>query len=448
MLKMNFSSFTIHAMKNPAFTLSSYSKAIIHLDADAFFTSVEQALVPALKGKPMATGKERGIIACASYEAKAMGIKRGVSLHMARELCPNLIVVPSDYESYSLFSKRIFNLMRQYTPIVEEYSIDEGFADITGMRRIFRMSYEKIAQRMREDVQRELDITVSVGLSPTKCISKLCSKFRKPDGFTAVPGRYIHILLQRTPLEQVWGFGPNTVSLLKKHGLRTAYDYTLRPEKWAGRLLHKPGREIWNELRGDSIWEVCPEEKTSYATILKSKTFTPPTGDYEFVHAKLVRNLESALMKARCYKLRPKALAVILRHHDFRHDGLEARLNRPTAATIEILPLVRHLYDQTYKKGSTYRSTMIILGKLESDRSEQYELFEDPLRIDTLRALTGAVDEINNLFGKHTLSSGSALHLARKPVVDRDEAPERRDIMLKGENKRQRLNIPRMNIRI
>jgi DNA polymerase-4/DNA polymerase V len=435
-------------MKNLAFTLSSYPKAIIHLDADAFFTSVEQALVPALKGKPMATGKERGIIACASYEAKRMGIKRGVPLHMAREICPKLIVVPSDYESYSLFSKRIFNIMREYTPIVEEYSVDEGFADITGLRRVFRMSYEKIAREMKAHVQRELDISVSVGLSPSKSVSKICSKFRKPDGFTAVPGRHLHVLLQRTPLEQVWGFGSNSVSLLKKHGLQTAFDFTQRPEKWAGRFLHKPGREIWNELRGNSVWEVCPEEKSSYATILKSKTFTPPTGDHEFVFAKLVRNMESALMKARRYKLRPRAMAVILRHHDFRHDGLEAKLNRSTASTLEILPLVRHLYEQVFKENSRYRSTMIILGKLQDDSAEQYELFEDRLRIDGLRAVTGAVDEINARFGKHTLSSGSSLHLSRKPINDRDEEPERRNNNLKGENKRQRLGIPRMDIRV
>jgi DNA polymerase-4/DNA polymerase V len=338
--------------------------------------------------------------------------------------------------------------MREYTPIVEEYSVDEGFADITGLRRVFRMSYEKIAREMKAHVQRELDISVSVGLSPSKSVSKICSKFRKPDGFTAVPGRHLHVLLQRTPLEQVWGFGSNSVSLLKKHGLQTAFDFTQRPEKWAGRFLHKPGREIWNELRGNSVWEVCPEEKSSYATILKSKTFTPPTGDHEFVFAKLVRNMESALMKARRYKLRPRAMAVILRHHDFRHDGLEAKLNRSTASTLEILPLVRHLYEQVFKENSRYRSTMIILGKLQDDSAEQYELFEDRLRIDGLRAVTGAVDEINARFGKHTLSSGSSLHLSRKPINDRDEEPERRNNNLKGENKRQRLGIPRMDIRV
>ena len=118
----------------------SFPRAIIHVDGDAFFTSVEQSMHPSLKGKAVVTGQERGIIACASYEAKKYGINRGVSLWDAKKILPNLIILPSDYESYSLYSKRMFEIIRRYTPIVEEYSIDEGFADLTGLRRTHRMS--------------------------------------------------------------------------------------------------------------------------------------------------------------------------------------------------------------------------------------------------------------------------------------------------------------------
>lgn len=214
--------------------IASYPAAILHVDADAFFTSVEQALVPSLRGKPVVTGRERGIIACASYEAKAAGIKRGIPLFEAKKICPSLVILPSDYETYSLYSKRIFNIMRDFTPAVEEYSVDEAFADITGLRRTYRASYEDIASRIQVRIRKELGITVSVGLSLSKSLAKLCSKFRKPAGFTAVQGRHIHILLQKTPLDKVWGFGPNTVGLLEKYGLRTAYDFVLQSEKMGG----------------------------------------------------------------------------------------------------------------------------------------------------------------------------------------------------------------------
>jgi DNA polymerase-4 len=429
-------------------TTSNYPRAIIHLDADAFFASVEQALVPELRDKPVVTGKERGIIACANYQAKALGIKRGIPLFKARQLCPKLIILPNDYETYSLYSKRMFNIMRRYTPIVEEYSIDEAFADLTGLRRTYHGSYEDIALMMKKAIYKELGITVSVGLSSTKALAKICSKFRKPNGFTGVPGRYIHHLLQRTPLETVWGFGPNTVELLKKYGMRSAYDYVCKPERWARRMLHKPGRELWNELRGNSVWPVTPVEKSSYATILKSKTFTPASADRDLVYAKLVRNVESAFMKARRYRLRPKALGIVLRHHDFRHDGLEARLNRPSSSTLEILPLIEHLFEKTFRPGSRYRSTMVILGQLESDISEQYELFEDRLKIDSLRCITETVDDLNHRYGKHTVRSGTSLYLPTKPKVARDDAPARRSESFKGETPRQRLAIPRLSIRV
>jgi DNA polymerase-4/DNA polymerase V len=174
------------------FTLSSYPKAIVHLDGDAFFAAVEQAIHPEWKGCPVVTGQERGIIACASYEAKALGIKRGVQLHEARRMCRELIVVPSDYETYCLYSKRMFEIMRRFTPLVEEHSIDEGFADLTGLRRVFRTSYVEIARRMKQTIAEELDITVSIGLSLSKGLAKLASKHHKPNGLTAVAGHKIH----------------------------------------------------------------------------------------------------------------------------------------------------------------------------------------------------------------------------------------------------------------
>jgi DNA polymerase IV len=199
--------------------LNRFPRAILHIDGDAFFTSVEQALHPDLRGKPLVTGRERGIIACASYEAKALGIKRGISLWDARKACPELVVLPSDYETYSLMSKRMFEIMRRFTPEVEEYSIDEGFADITGMRSYFRKSYPEIARELQQTIARELDLTVSIGLSLTKSLAKIASDFRKPAGLTIVPGKRIHEFLPRIKTSDVWGLGPNRVALLAKFGI-------------------------------------------------------------------------------------------------------------------------------------------------------------------------------------------------------------------------------------
>lgn len=426
----------------------SYPRAILHVDGDAFFTSVEQSIHPAWKGKPVVSGQERGIIACASYEAKALGIKRGISLSDARRMCPNLLVVPSDYETYSLYSKRMFSIMRRFTPLVEENSIDEGFADLTGLRRIHHASYEDIARQIKDTIQRELDLTVSVGLSLSKGLAKLCSKFRKPDGFTAVPGYHLHVLLQRTPLAEVWGFGRNTTELLQKHGLKTAFDFVMKPESWAARLLGKLGREIWNELRGVAVYPVSTEEKSGYFTISKCKTFTVPSADREFVYAKLVRNVESACIKLRRHRLRARHLYVALRRRDFSQMGLEARLSRATAAPQEMTPLVRELFDQIYEPGVEYRTTMMGFGEIEEDRDEQYDLFEDRVRIDKVERAAHVIDTVNETYGKHKLALGPSLFLARAPKGPRDAPAFRKANLLPGETPRRRINLPLLDLSV
>src|SRR3989337_3003096 len=173
-------------MSDQLLTISSWPRAIMHIDADAFFASCEQAIHPELRGRPVICGKERGIVAAASYEAKARGVQRGVRLSDVKKLCPDAVILPSDYETYSLFSVRMFEILRRFSPDVEEYSIDEAFVDLTGLRRSFHGPYELIAEKMRAAVKQELGITVSAGVSLSKVLAKIGSKHKKPDGLTMI----------------------------------------------------------------------------------------------------------------------------------------------------------------------------------------------------------------------------------------------------------------------
>src|SRR5215470_12386510 len=213
-------------------TLSSFPRAIVHIDGDAFFASCEQSRRPKLQGRPVVTGKERGIVASMSYEAKARGVTRGMRISDIRKVCPDAVILPSDYETYSLLSKRFFAIVRRYTPDVEEYSIDECFADLTGLRRPLRMSYLKIAERMKKALDTELGFTFSVGLAPNKVVAKIGSKWEKPSGLTAIPVGELPRYLTTLPVEKVWGIGPNTTALLRQHGIQTAFEFAQRPEAW------------------------------------------------------------------------------------------------------------------------------------------------------------------------------------------------------------------------
>lgn len=437
-------------MNQRVISLSGFPRAIMHLDADAFFTSVEQAINPRLRGKAIITGRERGIVACASYEAKAKGIKRGLPLFEAKKICPGLIILPNDYETYSLYSTRIFDIVRRYTPVVEEYSVDEAFADLTGLRRVRRCSYQQIALEIQKEIRQQMDLSVSVGLSLTRALAKLCSKFRKPRGFTAVEGRHIHLLLQRVQIGDVWGIGQNSEALLKKYGVHTALDFTRMPRPLVKKLLHKPGVTLWSELQGEPVTPLNTTQFSPKATVLKSKTFTPPSSDKPLVYAQLIQNTEQACAKLRRHKLRAQIMGVVLRDEHYQHRGLEMSLSRPTAMPLELMPLLRALFDRLFHDGCHYRSTMIVLAQLEAAGPQQRDLFEDPLRISHLEALTRSVDQINKRYGRFALRSGAALDLARKETVLRDIGPERMEVkrLFPGETAARHLNIPRLDINV
>jgi DNA polymerase-4/DNA polymerase V len=437
-------------MADGPITISSYPRAILHLDADAFFASVEQAIHPELKGKPVITGKERGIVAAASYEAKARGVQRGVRLSDVKTICPECIILPSDYETYGLFSVRMFEILRRFSPDVEEYSIDEAFMDLTGLRRSFHGSYSSIAERIRATVEQEMGITISVGLAPTKVLAKIGSKWKKPDGFTPIPGREIHLYLAKLDIEKVWGIGPNTANHLRKLGITTALDYARKDEKFIRAHMTKPHLEIWHELNGRSVYPVTVETKSSYQSISKARTFTPPSRDRAFVYAQLSKNLENACIKARRYHLAATKLLIFLRQQDFRDSGAEMSLTTPSALPSAMYGALREGFDHVYGEEILYRQTGVVLGGLVAEKDVQYTLFDDVAKVEKMAKVYDAVDLLSQKFGKHTVMHASSLptKLQAQHEGDRGDVPVRKGELLKGENGRQRLALPMLHIKV
>ena len=437
-------------MNNQPLTISSWPRAIIHVDADAFFVACEQAINPELKGKPVATGKERGIVSAASYEAKARGITRAMRLVEAKKICPDLVTLPSDYETYSLFSVRIFDILRSFSPDVEEYSIDEAFIDLTGLRRTYHTSYSRIAEMMQERIEKELGITVSVGVSITKVLAKIASKYRKPKGLVTIPGKDIHTYLAPLPVEKVWGIGSNTAALLKKLGVNNALEYARKDERFIKRHLSKPYLEIWHELNGRSVYPVAQEMKDNYKSISKVKTFTPPSGNERFVYAQLSKNLENACIKARRYNLAATKLIILLRDRVFRNTGVELNLSRPSAHPAELFELLRKGFKQVYSPTTKYRSTGVVLVGLVSAKCTQYGLFDDVLKLEKIARLYFAIDTIAGKYGKHSVFHASSLpvKLQTQHEGERGDVPNRKRDLFKGENRRQRLGLPMLRIKV
>ncbi len=437
-------------MNNEPLTIRSWPQAILHIDADAFFASCEQAIHPELRGKPVITGKERGIVAAASYEAKARGVKRGVRLSDVKKICPDAVIVPSDYETYSLFSLRMFEILRRFSPDVEEYSIDEAFVDLTGLRRSFHGPYAMIARKMQETIGTELGITVSVGVSLSKVLAKIGSKHRKPNGMTIIPGRDIHLYLANLPAENVWGIGPNTAAFLRKFGITTALQFARKDEAFIRKHLSKPYHEIWHELNGRSVYPVTAESKSTYQSISKMKTFTPPSADEPFVFAQIAKNLENACIKARRYRLAATRLIVFLKKQDFRDSGIDLRLNRPTAFPSDLFGPLREGFHHIYQPGVLYRQTGVVLAGLVPEASVQYTLFDDPGRIEKMGRVYQAVDRLSEKFGKYTVHHAASLptKLQAQHEGERGDVPKRKTALFRGENRRQRLGLPVLDMKV
>lgn len=416
--------------------LQRAKRAILHLDADAFFASCEQALNPKYMGKPVVTGKERNIVSAASYEAKALGIKRGVPLWEAKKKFPELIVLPSNYETYSIFSERMFAIMRRFTSEVEAYSIDEAFAEITGLRRPLHKSYPQIALAIKQEIEKELGITVSVGLSYSKVLAKLASKLEKPSGFTVIHQDNLEKILENTSLEEVWGIGAQTNYFLQKYQITNAWEFAQQEERWIDRKLTKPHKEIWHELNGRAVLNLELKQKSEYQGISKTKTFTPASKDPVYLFAQLSKNIENALIKCRRHNLAAQRMNLYLKTKDFHYQGLEIRFNRATAYPQEVLPLAEQVFKKLFHKNSLYRATGVWLHHLQPRDTVQLNLFESPLQLEKYERIFKGLDKLASKFGKHTVFLGSSFWVHQQP----DQRQKNRAHHLRGS--RQFIKLP------
>ncbi len=363
------------------FQLHSWPNVILHLDADAFFASVVQAVNPKLKGRPVVTGQERGIATAVSYEAKKFGVTRAMRISEIKKICPQCVIIYSDYELYDLFAKKMFSILRSFTPYVEEYSIDEAFADIKGLQRPLNMNYEEIGKAIKEKIESSLGITVSVGISLTKSLAKLASSFHKPSGLKSVDGPSIESLLEKTPLGNVWGIGYNTTAYLQKLGIHTALQFALQPEEFVTGRLTKPFFEIWRELRGNKIYELNTSEKKSYQSITRSQTFHPATKDPDILWARLFHHTEDAFYTARNCQYQIKSLAIFLKTQEFKYHVSEIKLQEPVAYSFLIREVIKKAFEKLYQKNLLYRSTGCTLTQLQEDTTVQQSLFSQNTKL-------------------------------------------------------------------
>lgn len=364
-------------------------QAVLHLDGDAFFASIEQALDPSLKGRPVMTGGERGIVAAFSYEAKARGITRGMQTWQARKICPELVVRSSDYRTYQIFSRRAARIIRRHVAQVEEYGIDECFAIMPGASLD---EAEAVARRVQETLMRELGVGYSIGVAPTKSLAKVGSKWNKPYGITVVRDQAREEMLRALPVGSLWGVGRRMAPRLMALGIHTALDLARADVGWAAAHLDKPYLAMWSELQGiPALGSDHHREKRGSVQV--SRTFWPASAKRAAVWSQLCGNVERACERLRKERLLARHVSVLLKKQDFSYRDAHARLPFPSAYPDDVLAVVEELFDRLFQDGDGYRATGITLAETSGEESRQQGLF--PRLEPELARLYASVDALN-----------------------------------------------------
>lgn len=420
----------------------SYPRAILHFDGDAFFASVEQMLDHTLKGRPVVTGAERGCATSISYEAKKFGVVRSMTMREVRRVCPEVVIVPGNYTAYSIFARRMYSIVRSFTPLVEEYSIDECFADITGLESRFRMSYEEIALMIKARLEEELGITFGVGLAPSKTLAKVASKYRKPAGFTPIPTERITEVLSTVRAGQVWGLGGVSSLHLETLGIHTALQFAEVSEPWLSEhKFAKPYREIWAELNGRAAKSLNVSTHTSIGSIMKTHSFKATT-DRTKIFAELSKNVEAACAKARRHGVRVKAISFFLKTQEFQYYGRAIELPVALSDPSEMLRAIAVQFDEVYAPGILYRATGITLRSLVVERALTYDLFgEIRKEEEESKGKLKAVDGLNRRYGRHTVYLASSMQ-AIEAQEGALKSREGKRVSLGVEERKKTIDIP------
>lgn len=350
---------------------------LIHIDGDAFFASVYQALNAHARGKPVAIGRERAIITALSYEAKARGIKRGMLATEAKRICPELLVVTSDYRAYQVFSNIMVGIAESFSPSVERYSIDEVFIDVTGLDVVHHLSYLEIGQKLKTQIEGSLGLTVSVGIATTKTLAKIASNAEKPSGLVQLDesNRIQH--LRDTEIGDIWGIGHRLAARMKALKIHTAYDFVQQSEVLLRSHFNKTVTQTWHELRGVPMFGLACGQKTEYQSIQKTATVTPATTDKRLLLSRIFHHIEKAFIKARRHGYRVGKIDIFLKTQKFNYRFGSIKLSQPTPFPYLIRAEIRQALDKIYRPNEPYRATGCTLYGFTSEGSVQPDLFHE-----------------------------------------------------------------------
>lgn len=313
---------------------------------DAFFAALEEQRHPEYKGKPLVVGgagdpSKRGVVSTANYEARKFGVYSGMPLSTAYKKCPNCVFLPVDFDTYMEVSERFHSIIKEYSPLVESWGLDEAFLDVTGSKK----SAEEIAKEIKQRIKKELGLTCSIGIAPNKLLAKMASGMQKPDGLTIIRRKDVNEMLAPLPVSKLLWVGPKTTARLARMGVTTIGELRELPlKKLQGTFGPVTGESLYYSSRGidespvTTFWEA---KSMSHET-----TFETDTLDMDLIRKTLSRFARYLSRELKDSNVSAKTITLKIRLKPFSTHTHQRTLEKSTSSSKEILGVARNLLEE------------------------------------------------------------------------------------------------------
>lgn len=379
-------------------------KVIFLVDMNAFYISCEMVRNPELRGRPAAVAgdpKNRsGIILAANYEARKFGIKTTMVLHEAKKLCPNIAFVPPDHGYYQKMSNKVMELLSRYTPVIQVNSIDEAWLDLTGCEALFGEPVE-IANKIMADVQNELGLWCSIGISENKFLAKMASEIKKPLGITEMWIKDVPEKLWPMDIREMYGIGKQTEQKLHKLRIYKVGDLARSDKALITKHFGKAGIEMHQHANGIDTSPVAVSTAHDSKSISRSTTLSMDTIDIRLIEKVLLDLAEEVGTEARQNNYKGKTVSIVIKYSDFQSMTRQKTV-APTYLTKEIYQTGLALINENWDRKRMIRLLGIGINNFQEDENEQLSFFDDlglENKNEKEEKLERAMDSIREKFG-------------------------------------------------
>ncbi len=383
----------------------------LHADGDSFFVSCEVSKHPEYKGMPVVVGEDRGIAVAMSYEAKKLGVTRGMPIFQIKKQFPKVIILSHHFDLYNKISNDVYNIFLSYLEQVEVYSIDECFMIVKPSDIKYAGSPEKLVSDIKDEIKNTIGVTYSFGLGRTKALAKTASKLDKPDGMVLLLNEMDEEnALKKTKIDDIWGIGKQTVPRLHDMGMKTAYDLVHYPDEPIEKYFPLPLFNLKQELSGKSLLEIdSNHDRRDQKSIQSTSTFKPSSCNSKIIFAELSENIERACERARELNLVTNSVSFFVKNSNFIHRVGESHLPLYTNNPSEMLNIIEPILYKLLQNDEKIRSTGITLRNLLRRENIPRDLFGIFDKSETKNIIEEVGDKIREKFGQNSLKHASSL---------------------------------------